>query len=390
MNNIQNLQEGKYILWGAATSAYSGKLRAYLIKKDIDYIELHPSHPHFKTVVLPKIGHFTLPVLETPEGDIVADSTEAIEFLEERYPERPALPDDKVMAALAQLIHSYGSEGLHKPMMYFRWASTHANRCYVINEFSRGIFQKEDRSPEAVEEFSNQFRGYLYPLGVRNNHSVDRVIEASSYILYDILNEHFLEYPYLLGGLPSMADYGLLMGLHPHQGRDPFTSGDLKLRAPALYRWMETMHRKAIIDPEVYHVPQAFFTPKQIPQTLKNLLTLIFADYGTEVLATASAYHDWLMAEDRQAGTIISHDCQKANHQALGEISHMQQGVEIKRIAFLDNLTHHQRLVKVIESMDETARKTFQTLMSETGGKEVANLRLERPMVRDNFAYVVK
>ena len=71
--DLQSLQEGKHILWGGATSGYSAKLRAYLIKKDIDYVELHPSHPHFKEVILPKIGHFTLPVLETPEVNIVAD-----------------------------------------------------------------------------------------------------------------------------------------------------------------------------------------------------------------------------------------------------------------------------------------------------------------------------
>ena len=388
--DLQSLQEGKHILWGGATSGYSAKLRAYLIKKDIDYVELHPSHPHFKEVILPKIGHFTLPVWETPEGNIVADSTEAMEYLETLYPERPMLPENKTLAAVAQIIHSYGSDGLIKAMMYYRWDSTHANRCYVMDEFSRLVFRKEERSPQATYEFSKQFRGYLHHLGVRSDHMVDIAIETSSDKLYGILNEHFLEYPYLLGGLPSMADFGLIMGLHPHQGRDPFTSGDLKSRAPALFRWMETMHRKAIIDPEVYHVPQAFFTPEQIPKTLKDLLELIFADYGTEIQATANSYHDWLDAADRPAGTIISHDCQKSVHQIMGEISYRQQGATITRKAFLDCLTHHQRLVAVIETMDDAERDEFQALTSATGGNEIVDIRLQRPMARDNYAHVVK
>jgi hypothetical protein len=35
--------------------------------------------------------------------------------LEPRFPNPPMLPEDKSVAALAYLIHSFGSEGLNRP-----------------------------------------------------------------------------------------------------------------------------------------------------------------------------------------------------------------------------------------------------------------------------------
>ena len=387
--DIATLQQGMYILWGGAASAYSTKLRAYLINKQIDYVELHPSHPHFKQHVLPQVGHFTLPVLETPEGCLIADSTDALDYLERIYPQRPMHPGNRIMAAIAQIIHSYGSDGLLKTMMYYRWATTHANRRFILDEFARMMFQPEERSLQAVSEFSSQFRAYLKPLGIRDDHRVDLSIEASADKLYGILNAHFSEYPYLLGGLPSMADYGLLMGLQPHQGRDPVTCGELKMRAPSLNRWMETMNRRALTDPELYLVPPVFIEPEAIPSTLKDLLKLIFSDYGSEIIATALAYSKWLKQEERPTGTIITHDTRPAVHQRLEEITHTQQGAEIKRTAFLDCLIQHQRLERIIETMDASERTRLRALAAESGGQAVIDLRLEQPMERVNNVYVV-
>ena len=112
---IKEIAGGRFVLWGANWSLYTAKVRPYLIKKGIEYVELNPSHPHFEKSVLPRIGYFTVPVLESPDGDLIADSTEIMEYLEPRFPNPPMLPEDKSLAALAYLIHSFGSEGLTNP-----------------------------------------------------------------------------------------------------------------------------------------------------------------------------------------------------------------------------------------------------------------------------------
>ena len=55
--NIKEIAGEKHILWGVNWSLYTAKVRPYLIKKGIEYVELNPSHPHFKDTILPHIGH---------------------------------------------------------------------------------------------------------------------------------------------------------------------------------------------------------------------------------------------------------------------------------------------------------------------------------------------
>ena len=69
---VREIAGDKYILWGASWSLYTAKVRPYLIKKGIDYVEINPSHPHFNDTIMKTVGYFTVPVLETPEGAIVA------------------------------------------------------------------------------------------------------------------------------------------------------------------------------------------------------------------------------------------------------------------------------------------------------------------------------
>jgi len=382
--SIKEIAGDKYILWGASWSLYTAKVRPYLIKKGIEYVELNPSHPHYNEKIVPQVGEFTVPVLEMPNGDIIADSTEIMEFLESRFPDLPMLPEDKALAALAHLIHSYGSEGLTKPAMYYRWNTTFQNRLFAREEFNRSL-----ATPEDANHFAVEMRAFLPILGVGLGHDVDVVIEASTDRLYDTLNAHFLEYPYILGGVPSLADYGMMGALYAHLGRDVFSSNAMKVRAPALYRWIETMGRAPIVDPEVWHVPQEFFSVDDLPDTLIAFLRLIAEDYVPEISATVDLYHQWLGADERAAGTICDVEGTKRNHQVLGEIEHVQRGVTIKRIALLDSVNHHMRLQAVMDRMSDGEKKTLNGILQNVGAQDLGKLHLRRDMKRHDYAHVL-
>ena len=53
-DNIKAIAGDRFILWGANWSLYTAKVRPYLIKKGIEYVELNPSHPHFIENVCPR------------------------------------------------------------------------------------------------------------------------------------------------------------------------------------------------------------------------------------------------------------------------------------------------------------------------------------------------
>jgi glutathione S-transferase len=382
--SIKEIAGDKYVLWGANWSLYTAKVRPYLIKKRIEYVELSPSHPHWSDHVLPAVGYFTVPVLETPDGDIIADSTEIMEFLEPKFPNPPMLPEDKTLAALAHLIHSFGSEGLTKSAMYLRWNTSFDNRLFARSEFERTL-----GTPELADGFAQSMRAYLPILGVTLDHGVDVAIETSIDKLYQALNAHFLKYPYILGGVPSLADYGLMGPLYAHHGRDPASSNALKQRAPAVYRWIETMQRPPVPDPEVWQVPQEYFQVDDLPDTLISFLKLIGENFVPEIIGTIELYHQWLDAQERETGAVVDVEGQKRCHQVLGQLEHVQMGAAIKRIALLDDVSHHLRFLSLVEEMNAAEKETLTGILQSIGAQDLANVKLKRNMKRENYASVL-
>jgi len=384
MKSIKEIAGDKYILWGASWSLYTAKVRPYLIKKGVDYVEINPSHPHFNDSIIEKVGYFTVPVLETPDGEVIADSTEIMEYLEPKYPDPPMLPADKPLAALAHLIHSFGSEGLTKSAMYLRWNTSFDNRLFARSEFERTL-----ATPEQADGFAQSMRAYLPILGVTLDHGVDVAIETSIDKLYQALNEHFLKYPYILGGVPSLADYGLMGPLYAHHGRDPASSNAIKQRAPALYRWIETMQRSPIPDPEVWQVPQEYFQVDNLPDTLISFLKLIGENFVPEIIGTIELYHQWLDAQEREPGAVVDVEGQKRCHQVLGQLEHVQMGAAINRIALLDDVSHHLRFLSLVDEMNAAEKKTLTEILHSIGAQDLTNVKLKRNMKREDYASVL-
>ena len=71
-----------YTLWGTPHSLYTGKARSCLIKKGFAFVERCPSHLDYKARVRPAVGLVTFPVLETPEGQFIQDSTDIVTYLD--------------------------------------------------------------------------------------------------------------------------------------------------------------------------------------------------------------------------------------------------------------------------------------------------------------------
>ena len=93
-------------------------------------------------------------------------------------------------------------------------------------------------------------------------------IEAAYLDLLDVLDEHFLHHPYLLGGRPSMADFGLMAGLYAHLSRDPVPSALMKSRAANVYRWTERMNLANIDDGEFPEAGDTYPADDALPGTL--------------------------------------------------------------------------------------------------------------------------
>ncbi len=116
----------KHILYGMAGSLYTGKVRAYMRQQGIAFVERGAGHPHFRDEVLPVIGRFIMPVVQTPQGEIIQDGTAILDHFEASDLKKHTIfPQCSVLRSIAYLFELFGGEGVipRKSSGVLRWKS---------------------------------------------------------------------------------------------------------------------------------------------------------------------------------------------------------------------------------------------------------------------------
>jgi len=389
MTNTIDPQE-RYTLWGGQLSVYSARVRSYLIKKRIPYRELYPSHPDFGGRIVPALGFFVIPVLETPDGAIIQDSSDIIDYLEERFPEHCFVPSTPVQRVVATLLCAFGSEGLNQPSMHYRWNFLAEQGDYIRTEFGRAASPSRDRRERmaAAEPSIELMTSHLPRMGI--NPETVPAIEAAYLDLLNALDDHFLQHPYLLGGRPSMADFGLMTGLYAHLSRDPVPSALMKSRAPNVYRWTERMNVANVGDGEFPEAGDAYLEDDALPDTLEPVLSLIFQDWGAELIAMTAHYNEWIAANpDLPPGHLASSSDQRKVHPSVGSMSYQLRGVTVKRKAWPQMLWHFDKAAAGSRALDGDALQRWNALLARTGGETVMGLELARGLRREDNVLVL-
>ncbi len=385
-----NRQIRPFTLWGVQHSLYTGKVRAYLIKKGVPYREVYPSHPDFQARIVPAVKSLVIPVLETPEGGIFQDTTDIIEYLETRFPEPQMEPETPVLHAISLLLDAFGSEYMLPLAMHYRWSYRAEQEHFLRAEFGRAIHRGPDREARLMmgEQFMAYFGGFLPGLGVTAQ--TVPALEASYLELLDALDVHFQAHPYLLGGQPSLADFGFIAPFFAHLGRDPVPASLMKKRAPNLYRWTERMNTAGIADGEFSDTPESYAADDAIPETLEAVLKLIFADWAPGLKAEAACFNAWVQGEPaKPAGQLVSADGSRKVHPTLGPIEYPWRGLTMRRLSAPHVLWLFSRAADFARGLDGEARDRFAALLVRTNGGETMALRLSRPMKREDYALVL-
>ena len=110
--------------------------------------------------------------------------------------------------------------------------------------FESGFGISESRSkPKAV------YAGLIH-LGV--NESTESAWQASQHRILERLEAHFSVHDYILGGKPSLADYGLLGPLYAHLYRDAVPGFALRTHFPLVAEWVERTNGEGALNSRSY------------------------------------------------------------------------------------------------------------------------------------------
>jgi glutathione S-transferase len=227
-----------YRIFGAEMSPYSVKVRSYFRYKAIPHqwiLRNAASQTEFEKYAKMPI----IPLVVTPDGVGIQDSTPIIEAMEKLHPEPSIHPDDPVARFVSALIEEFGDEWGNKWMFHYRWARD-------VDQISSAGRIARMRGPKASEPehaaFAGQVRARMVDRVwfVGSNEVTAPQIESGFIDMLGMLDIHLSVRPYLFGGRPAFADFGLWGQIY-EMWTDPTAGAIIGGSAPHVLDWVHRM-----------------------------------------------------------------------------------------------------------------------------------------------------
>ncbi|NBT79250.1 MAG: glutathione S-transferase family protein [Betaproteobacteria bacterium] len=375
-------------LFGAPVGMWTGKIRSYLRKQGIPYVERFPSDPVFEREVIPAVKRFINPVIRLADGTLVQDTADIIDHFETtgniRFSVYPETPLQRIVAMALDL---YGGEGLVRAAMHYRWSYRAQNESFLRHEF--GLSYRAAAMPQAqidaqLDLFMGYLNAYLPKFGI--NPTTQPAIEAAYESLLSALDAHFRKVPYLLGGLPTLADFGFIANFYAHLGRDPYPAQQMKLSAPSVYRWTERMMASDADMPEFPQATQVLLPEDAIPETLGPVLQCMAADYLPELRMMVRCTDEWLAKQPPiDSGAPVT---SKPSARVLTRGRFVLRGAELESMVAPYTLTRLQRVTDTYASLSEVEQRRVADYFSSHGLAELLTLKAQRRVERKDYLEV--
>ena len=193
-----------WIFMGVDRSHFSAKLRPALRYKQVHHVEYPPD----MEAIVKRTGAGFVPVLITPEDEMLQDTTDIIDVLEQRCPDPALFPGAPIDFLVCRLFELYADEFFPTVSMRTRWA-------YAENEAEcRRAFGAFSGAAERGEAVADLMSSYLPMLGVTE--ASIPAIDAHTDDVLAALCRHFTDHPFLLGERLSLADCALMGPFYAH------------------------------------------------------------------------------------------------------------------------------------------------------------------------------
>ena len=305
------MTNGEYRIFGAELSPYSVKVRSYFRYKCLPHEWISRNNTNMEEFQ----RHAKLPLIPlvlTPEGEALQDSTPIIERMEARHPQPALQPADPALAFVSALIEEYADEWGNKPMFHYRW-SYPADLESGADRIARAMNPGAD--DEQLEGLRQMVKARMVPRlsFVGSTPATKDQIEGSFHRQLAILERHLASRPYLFGGRPALGDFGLYAQLYECSS-DPTPGAAIRARAPRVLAWIERM-----LDPRAEGDFEAW---DALGDTLEPLLrqeiAAVFLPWSTEnATALAAGAKEFTVTID---GKPFTQETQKYHARSLAAL----------------------------------------------------------------------
>ena len=354
-----------YILYGWHLSYFTGKAMCYLRYKQTLFVQKPVDMLTLLWRIKNKTGAAVMPVLVTPKGEWIHDTSRIIDHIETQGTGPSVHPATPVQRFASYLIEAWGDEWWVPMAMHTRW--TYPEN-FVLFEREAGDallpwwpgFAKK----RAVKMVAKTLRGMLPAVGVRPSQL--GVMDAWMAQMLDVLDRHFAEHRFLFGDRPMLGDFGLVGAMYGHLGRDPWPARELVGPRPHLRAWIQRMS-----SPEHAQLPassQGLLPNDQIASTLRPVFQAITREFlplleGILALVQAEQPH-WPVG--------------KPLPRRLADVVVPMGQAQFSRAALPYSLWMAQRTLDVYRGMNATDQAQVRQWMTDLGGERLLDLNLPR------------
>ena len=329
----------------------------------IPFVERGSSLWEAKVTFPRRVNATVFPVLITPEGEYLQDTSCIIDALEKRFPERPALPASPILQMAAYLFELWGDEFWLPLAMHTRWSQRDENVGLFIHDLGEALvpgFPGWLKNRISLH-FANLMNSYLPPLGIndRSRPLLDRFLAVQ----LDGLDAHFRCHHFLFGDRPSLADYGMIAPLYAHIGRDPWSKRELIEPRPHLKAWIERMFDAGS------SAGGEFQSEDALPETLQPALRSIFDELLPFIQGCADAV---------RKTPVLPADTRKAQRFFKETVRIPFAGGIYERAALSYPVWMAQRVMDALAAMSEPDRQKVRAWLRQVGGEALLTLDLPR------------
>lgn len=282
------MMPGKYIVYGADPSYFTRKVEAAMRYMRIPH-QARPKSPDVSARLEARSGTHLIPVVETPEGWVIHDSTYIIELLHARFPAHPVIPQSPVQLIACRLLDDWIDEWFTRAALHLRWIDDEeAPVCARKIAMDMGGGTHDRPLTPQEEESVAATAAFVMPWGRKA-----MTVMGAGPEYQDGLRAEFGEFLRqcaailgkdggLLGRRLSMADIGLLGAMKAHFAADDYARNFVQGAAPAMLDWTERAWQRE-------DEGETWLADDALPEGIGGLLDLMRAGFGQYMIANRAA-----------------------------------------------------------------------------------------------------
>jgi len=216
----------EYVIYGPPISLFTRKLEAALRLYDVPFRSESKNEDNGKLLEA-RSGSHQVPIFETPENWMLADTTPILGLLDARFPARRLFPIGPA-GVLVHLVEEILDEWIARTMVHYRWHYPENTQAVVSAILGKSVSLEEAAAFPLAKWGPRACRA----TGTESLHQREHV-EIEYMALLEALERQLGETRYAMGDRATAVDTILLGGLRAHTNADPIPdlSGFVRIQA---------------------------------------------------------------------------------------------------------------------------------------------------------------